>query len=259
MLSEASARIEESLARLASGTRLSSPSEKLPDAISGRFEAQIKRIEAARNDVSNAISFTQAQEGFLGKISVALGRMRELSALASDSSKSAAEKALYQSEFAELQARVSDIGSKDFNGVSLFSSASAHHAVTIDSKGTTFDLAKVDFANRAENTVFGKVLSTSLRLDTGSSTQAPEHVSEAAKQVSKDQHTLGANLQRLQYAVEQMAAQKENLTASDSRLRDVDMANEATESARYSILVQSNTAMLSQANTAPQNVLDLLR
>ncbi len=259
MLSEASARIEKSLARLALGSKNSSTEEELPNPISGRFEAQIKRIEAARNDLSNAISFTQAQDGFLGKVSIALGRMKELSTLASDSSTTTAEKALYQSEFAELQARVSDIASKEFNGVSLFSSTGATHPATIDSKGIKFGLAKAGSANRDEETTFGNLLSTSVRLDTGSATQALWYVSKALEQVSKDQHTLGVNLQRLQYAGEQMAAQKENLTASDSRLRDVEMANDATDSARYGILVQPNTAMLSQANALPENVLDLLR
>ncbi len=259
MLGEASSLLSKSLAKLSSGSRLVSPEDDAAGlAVSMRFDAQIKRIEAANSNVANAISFSQTQDGFLQKVGKALNRMSELSVLAQDASKSTNDKSLYQAEFNQLQSYITDLGNKDFNGVSLFSSSTGSYAVTIDSDGTTFGMVGVDFVNRGSSTTYGNALAGTTALDTGSATQALAYVKTAIDQLAKDRATIGANRQRLNFTAEQLGTLRDNLAASNSRIKDVDVAEESTQFARYNILVQAGTAMLAQANSSPQSALRLL-
>ncbi len=259
MLGESSNLLAKSLAKLSSGSKLVNPEDDAAGlAVSMRFDAQIKRIEAANTNVGNAVSFTQTQDGFLSKVGKALDRMSELSVLAQDASKSTNDKSLYQAEFSQLQSYITDLGTKDFNGVSLFSSSTGTYAVTIDSEGTTFGMSGVDFVNRTGSTSYGNALSSSTALNTGAATQALSYVKTAIDQLAKDRATIGANRQRLNFTSEQLGTLRDNLSASNSRIKDVDVADESTQFARYNILVQAGTAMLAQANASPQSALRLL-
>lgn len=128
------ARLSKSLARLSSGSKIVSAADDAAGlAVASRLDAQVNRTAAANNNVSNAISFTQTQDGYLQKIAVALNRMSELSILAQDGTKTDADRALYNKEFTELSSYIGTAASKDFNGVSLFSTNAI--SVTIDSEG----------------------------------------------------------------------------------------------------------------------------
>ena len=121
-LEASQAMLSKSLSRLSSGSKITSPADDAAGiAVSSRLDAQIRRIDAARNNVGNAISFTQTQDGYLKKIAGALNRMSELSMLAQDVTKSDADRSLYQNEFSQLSAFIQSPATKDFNGVSLFS------------------------------------------------------------------------------------------------------------------------------------------
>ena len=121
LLTESSNALSKSLARLSSGSKIVSPEDDVAGlAVSMRFDAQINRIDAANSNVSNAISFSQTQDGFLKKVSKALDRMSELSVLAQDVTKSDSDRALYDKEFQTLSSYITDLAGKDFNGVSLF-------------------------------------------------------------------------------------------------------------------------------------------
>src|ERR1043165_6990383 len=143
LLSESSSLLSKSLARLSSGSKIVSPEDDAAGlAVSTRFDAQINRISAANSNVGNAISLNQTQDGFLKKVSKALDRMSELSILAQDVTKTDADRALYNSEFQTLCGYISDIASKDFNGVSLFSSTALN--VTTDGEGNKFSMAGIN-------------------------------------------------------------------------------------------------------------------
>ena len=125
LLNESSAMLAKSLARLSSGSRLSAPEDDAAGtAVSFRFDAQIDRVGAARTNLVNAVSFSQTQDGFLTKVAKALDRMSELAVLAQDVTKTDADRGLYNTEFQKLASYATDLGGKDFNGVSLFSSSS---------------------------------------------------------------------------------------------------------------------------------------
>jgi len=252
LLSESSVNLSKSLARLSSGSKLVSPEDDAAGlAVSMRFDAQISRTEAARANVGNTISYNQTQDGFLGKVKKALDRMSELSVLAQDITKSDSDRALYDSEYSQLKSYIADVAKKDFNGVSLFDGASRN--VTIDGEGTTFGMTGVNLgANAYASATLGAVSST-----TAAST-ALTNVKAAIAQLATDRANVGAMRTRLEYTNEQLGVVRDNLTASNSRIKDVDVADESTQYARYNILVQAGTAMLAQANTSPQSALRLL-
>src|SRR5690606_9719427 len=103
LLSQSSSLLSKSLARLSSGSKITSPEDDVAGlAVSMRFDAQINRIEAANTNVGNAISFNQTQDGFLKKVSDGLNRMSELAVLAQDATKSDTDRALYNQEFTTL-------------------------------------------------------------------------------------------------------------------------------------------------------------
>jgi flagellin len=252
LLQESSAMLSKSLARLSSGSKIISPEDDVAGlAVSMRFDAQINRIGAAQNNVSNAISFSQTQDGFLKKVAKALDRMSELSILSQDVTKSSGDLALYQKEFSTLGAYITDLASKDFNGVSLFGTATP--AITTDSEGNTFTMTAANLGDSAYTTAVGGDISTT----TGAAT-ALTNVKAAITQLATDRASVGANISRLTFYSEQLGVLKDNLSAANSRIKDVDVAEESTQFARYNILVQAGTAMLAQANATPQSALRLL-
>ena len=252
-LEASQSRLSKSLSRLSSGSRIVSPGDDAAGlAVGSRLDAQIRRLDAARSNVGNAISFTQTQEGYLKKISDALTRMSELAIAAQDVTKSDADRALYQSEFSQLSQFIGNSSDKDFNGVSLFSGESLE--VTIDSEVNTLQMQGISLAVEVYADVLGGDISSM-----SGARDALDFVKLAISQLSQDRAGIGAYQTRFNSTSEQLLVNKENLTAANSRIQDVDMAEESTEYARQNILVQSGTAMLAQANSLPQTVLRLLQ
>lgn len=217
-----------------------------------RFDAQISRTSAAKSNVSNAISFSQTQDGFLGKVAKALDRMSELAILSQDVTKSNADRTLYNNEFTTLGAYITNVATKDFNGVSLFTSTAL--SVTTDSEGATFSMTGLNLGATTYTTATGSTVDTA-----GNAATALTNVKNAITTLASDRATAGASLARLQYTSEQLSVLRDNLSAANSRIKDVDVAEESTAYAKYNILVQSGTAMLAQANSVPQGALRLLQ
>ena len=252
LLTESSAMLAKSLARLSSGSKIVSPEDDAAGlAVASRFDAQINRIGATRNNVGNAVSFSQTQDGILQKVSKALDRMSELSILSQDVTKSNADRALYDTEFDKLGTYIDDLATKTFNGVSLFSSSAL--SATIDSDANTVSLSGVNLAGSTYTTATASGVATASAAST-----ALTNVKAAITQLATDRATVGANISVLSSYNDQLAVLKDNLAAANSRLKDVDVAEESTQFARYNILVQAGTAMLAQANAAPQSALRLL-
>ena len=245
--------LSKSLARLSSGSKIVNPSDDAAGlAVSMRLDAQISRLTAARNNVGNAISFTQTQDGYLKKIAKSLDRMSELSILAQDVTKSNADRSLYDAEFQQLYDYFTSAASKDFNGVSLFSATTLN--VTIDSEGGTFTMNGIDLSAASYAGLATLDVTT-----TTNATAALTAVKAAITQLATDRATIGAYQTRMNFTSEQLTVSKENLSAASSRIQDVDVAEESTQYARYNILVQSGTAMLAQANQVPASALRLLQ
>jgi flagellin len=254
LLTASQTQLSKSLARLSSGSKLVSPEDDVAGtAVSMRFDAQINRIDAAVSNVNNAVSYSQTQDGFLQKVAGALDRMSELSILSQDVTKSSTDRGLYQKEFSTLGSYITDLAGKDFNGVSLFGAVSGA-SVTTDSDGNTFTMTAVNLSITAYTNATGGDVST-----TAGAVTALTNVKAAITQLATDRASVGANVSRLTKYADQLGVLKDNLSAANSRIKDVDVAAESTQYARYNILVQAGTAMLAQANANPQSALRLLQ
>jgi len=251
-LTESSSMLNRSLSRLSSGSKITSPEDDAGGlAVSIKFDAQIRRIGAAQNNIQNSMSFSQTQDGFLQKVGDALNRMSELSVMSLDETKTDADRTLYNAEFAKLGTYVNDLGTKDFNGVSLFSGTALN--VTTDADAHTIATTAVNLALSAYTTATGSTITT-----TGNATTALASVKSAITQLATDRANVGANLSVLGSYNDQLSVLKDNTSAANSRIKDVDVAQESTSYARYNILVQAGTAMLSQANQSTQSVMRLI-
>lgn len=243
LLGESTGALNKSLARLSSGLKIVSPEDDAAGlAVSSRFDAQINRVAAVSTNVSNAISFSQTQEGYLKKIAKALDRMSELSVLAQDVTKSPADIALYETEFAAQAAFINDLSTKQFNSIGLLDGADRN--VVVDSEGATFVMTGIDGTayDLTGSTAAGGLAAVVAMIDV----------------VATDRATVGASISVLGSYNEQNAILRDNLTAANSRIKDVDVAEESTNFAKSNILVQAGTAMLAQANSVPQSVLKLI-
>jgi flagellin len=253
LLGQSSAMLSKSLARLSSGSKITSPEDDSAGlAVSMKLNAQMARIDGANNNVGNATSFNQTQDGYLQKVSDALSRMSELSVLSQDVTKATGDRALYNQEFAALGSYVNDVATKDFNGVSLFNGNTLN--VTTDSDANTFANVGVSLGSTSYTTATASTIDTVANAKT-----ALTNVKTAIDQLAKDRANIGSNIESLSYYSSQLSSLKNNLAAANSRITDVDVAQESTRYAKYNILVQSGTAMLAQANSQPQSVLRLLQ
>ena len=258
-LANSTSLLSKSLARLSSGSKITTPEDDAAGlAQSIKFEAQMNRNTAVKSNLGNAVSFTQTQDGFLQKVQSSLDRMSELSVLSQDITKTNTDRSNYTVEFTQLQNYISDIGTKDFNGVTLF--ASAGSAVTIDSDASKFTMNSVDLTSGTVTTGLHSIYtagSTAI-MNTTSAGNALSNIQTAIQNLADMRANVGANIQRLNMTDDQVNILNENLASANSRIKDINVADETTEFARFNILVQSGTSMLAQANMMPSMALQLI-
>ena len=192
------------------------------------------------------------------KVQSALDRMSELSVLSQDITKTNTDRSNYSVEFTQLQSYISDIGTKNFNGVTLF--ATAGQAVTIDSDASKFTMNAVDMTSSTVTTGLANIYNsaTSAITTTTSAASALSNIQTAIQNLADMRAKVGANILRLNMTRDQVTILNENLSAANSRIKDMDVAEESTRFARANILVQTGTAMLSQANMLPSAALRLI-
>jgi flagellin len=252
LLMQSSSNLSQSLARLSSGSKITSPADDSAGlAVSMKLTAQISRISAATNNVNDANSFSQTQDGYMQQVNTAFSRMSELSVLAQDVTKTTADRALYQQEFHALGSYIQNVSTQNFNGVSLFNGAALN--VTTDSDADTFAMQGIDLSSTTYTTAANDDI-TSI----SGATQALTDVKAAISQLASDRANIGSNEESLSYYAAQLSSLSNNLSAANSQITDVDVAQESTNYAKENILVQTGTAMLAQANSLPQSVLKLL-
>lgn len=265
-----------SLTRLSSGTKIVNPSDDAAGlAVSEKLDAQNKRVKAATTNVQNAISYVQTADGFMSGMTRILSRMSELAILAKDVTKNSTDIALYQEEFNALQDQLretiggttADIGGTAditsplgaFNGITLFGANPTGLTVTIgQAVGQDMTIPESNLRDGSMLAIIDQDASGVYSLSVTDST-AIGQITSAIQDVATERASLGASQSRLELAAKTLQVEYENLGAAISRIRDVDVAEESTQYAKYSILVQSGTAMLAQANQTPKSVLSLLQ
>ena len=265
-----------SLTRLSSGSKIVNPSDDAAGlAVSEKLDAQGRRVKAATTNVQNAVSYVQTADGFMSGMTKILSRMSELGILTKDVTKNAGDIALYQQEFTALQDQLratiggttAEIGGTipvssplgAFNGITLFGPNAAGLTVTIgQAVGQNMTIAESNLRSGAMLAISQQDAAGAYTL-TSTSVGAIQQITDAIQHVATQRATLGAAQSRLELAATTLQVEYENLSSAISRIRDVDVAEESTQLAKYNILVQSGTAMLAQANQTPNSVLKLLQ
>jgi flagellin len=256
-LAASNSMLQKSLNRLSSGSKIVNPSDDAGGlAVSMKLSAAAKRSAAANNNIGNSMSFLQTQDGALKVAGKVLERVSELKTLYSDPTKNATDKANYDAEFTQLQSQLASIATEKFNGINLFGAAALTTAVSEDGSQTVSLSAKNIAGTAAGEGVFDVLAAQATDLSDAQITQA--EISGAIANIATMRATNGAEQSRLGFASEVLTVNKANLEAANSRIVDVDVAEESTQLARYNTLVQAGTAMLAQANQSSQTALRLL-
>jgi flagellin len=241
--------LQKSLNRLSSGYKIVQPADDAGGlAVSMKLSAAIKRTDAASSNVANARSFLQVQDGALKTAGNILSRISELRTLYSDVTKSTSDKANYATEFNALQDQLTSILGEQFNGVSVFGSGTTINVAVNESADQNVAITKANLADNV-STITGAASLSGITV---------AQAKTALQNVATSRAQNGADDSRLGFAAEMLTTNRQNLEAANSRIIDVDVAAESTQLARYSILVQSGTAMLAQANASSQIALRLL-
>lgn len=255
-LNNTTQKLGQSFARLSTGLRITTAADDAAGlAISERLRSQVRSLEQAGRNANDGISLVQTAEGALDETSQILTRLREISVQASNGTLSSDDKTTLNQEFTDLVSEIDRIsGSANFNGVSLLNSS---NAVSIQvGTGTT---AGTDTINVSLSSATASSLGlSSLNVSTGASA-ALSALDTAINSVSSIRGTLGAAQNRLTSTINNLNNQVENLSAANSRIRDVDVARETANLTRNTILQQAAISVLSQANLQPQSSLSLLQ
>ena len=211
--------LSTSLARLSSGSKINSPADDSAGlAVSMNLVAEMGNNTAAANNVGDAISFNQTQDGYLQQVSSALDRMSELSVQAQDVTKSDSDRTLYQGEFNTLAQYVNNVATQNFNGVSLFNGANLN--VPVDSTGSMYINKGVDLTAAVYSGLENQNIGTTIGAVT-----ALTAVTAAITQLATDRASLGANEETLTDYSNQLSTLNNNLSAANSQIMDVDVAH----------------------------------
>lgn len=257
-LAASSTMLQRSLNRLSSGTKIINPSDDAGGlAVSMKLSAAAKRSAAANTNIANATSLLQQQDGVLKTAGKVLDRMSELWTLYQDQTKNTSDKTNYNTEYQALQKELYSLSQEKFNNISLFSSSGTTIAVSEDASQTVV-LASKDLGSSTTSVGLG-TLSDSAGAGSLSSISSIGVINTAIQNVATFRANNGAEQSRLGFASEVLTTNKANLEAANSRIVDVDVAEESTQLARWNVLVSSGTAMLAQANQSAQSALRLIQ
>jgi flagellin len=248
-LSVTQGQLSKSLEKLSSGFRINRAADDAAGlAISEGLRAQVGGLKVAVRNAQDGISVAQTAEGALTEVHSMLQRMNDLAVQYNNGTQNVDSKASLAQEFGALKTEIGRIETNTkFNGVSLFGgSATTTFQVGYSSSDTI--AVDLSYAPTADTTALSIASAT-----------ASDDVQAAITKVSTARANLGAIQNRFEHTINNLNVAVENLTASESRIRDTDMASEMVNFTRANILSQAGTAMLAQANQAPQSVLQLLR
>ena len=266
-LAKTSLDLSRNLSRLSSGMRVVSAADDAAGlAISESLKSQIRSNAQAERNASDGISITQVAEGALEQVGGLLTRMRELAVQAANGTMDSTSRGYIDSEFGALRDEIDRIAAvTEFNGtVLLDSSLSAGVTMQVGINNTANDVITVAVNDMRTSAIGSNGTSSqhisAAALDTMTNAQtALATLDDAIGQVSAARAGLGAMQNRLEVTISNLSTARENLSAANSRIRDVDVASETAMMTRNQILSQAGIAVLAQANQLPSAALSLLR
>jgi flagellin len=251
-LSATSDRLASSMERLSSGYRINRAADDAAGlAISEKLRGQIGGLGQAQRNAQDAVSLVQTAEGSLQEVHSMLQRVRELAVQYKNGSLSASDQASIQSEVNQLASEIERIGSTtEFNGIKLLNAAGTVSFQIGSNDGQTITVATISLGTAVPSLAYALAATGTVDIS---------EIDAAITNVSAQRAAFGAVQNRLDHTLSNLAIYQENLVASESRIRDVDMASEMVQFTKLQILQQAGTSMLAQANTSSQSVLSLLK
>lgn len=252
---------------LSSGMRINSAADDASGlAVSEKMRSQIRGLNQASRNVMNGVSMLQTAEGYMQSTTDILQRIRELAVQSANGIYSDEDRAMLQTEVEQLVSEVDRISqTAEFNGMTLLSGRFAEDGIKLQVGANVDQNFTVKLADMSATALGlkgpgqdGTEQSISLA-DPESANMALATVDEALKAVNKNRADIGASMNRMEMAQKGIDIASENIAASESRIRDADMAKTITSHVRNQILQQASISLLSQANTNSQNVLSLLK
>jgi flagellin len=259
-LTATSNQASKSMEKLSSGYRINRAADDAAGlAISEKMRGQIGGVAQAQRNAQDGISLVQTAEGALNEVHSMLQRVRDLRVQFSNDTLSTDDKTAIRTEAKALSDEVSAIQAKtEFNGTSLLDGSPATVSFQVGANdGETITATTGNILAGAGMTKISTA--ANYATDGGFSAMTIADIDSSIKEISAVRSDFGAVQNRLEHRLNNLATYQENLTASESRIRDVDMASEMTKFTKLNILQQAGTSMLAQANQAPQGVLSLLR
>lgn len=264
--------INKDMEKLSSGMRINRAGDDASGlAVSEKMRAQIRGLNQASQNASNGISFIQTTEGYLQETTDIMQRIRELAVQSSNGIYSDEDRMQIQVEISALVSEVDRVASTaQFNGMNMltgrFARATGENVVTASMWfhiGANMDQRVQVYIGTMSATALGiRDIGTEEKLSLATPEDANRAIGvidEGLKKINKQRADLGAYQNRLELTVKGLDIGAENLQASESRIRDANMASQMVEFTKNSVLQQAGTAMLAQANSQSQNVLSLLR
>jgi flagellin len=263
-LAKTQTELAGSIGRLSSGMRINNAGDDAAGlGISENLKAKIRSIGQAERNTNDGISMSQVAEGAMNEMQGIVSRMRELSVQSANSSLGGNERGYIHTEFKQLSAEMDRIGAvTNFNGQNLLDgSASTGLTFQVGINNTANDRLSMSITKLTAGTLGSTSLHiTSASLSTAANAQIAIGVfDKAIQQLSSARAKIGATQNRMAITVSNLATSKENLSAANSRIRDVDVAEETASLTKSQILSQAGLAVLSQANQLPQSALSLLK
>jgi len=251
--------LSRNFSKLSSGLRIERAADDSAGiAISERMRAQVRALRQAERNAGDGVSVVETTEGGLSNIQSILQRMKELATESANGTNAASDKDALQTEFGQLSSEVTRIAkSTEFNGKVLLDGTTTTLALQVGD-GTTANVDTITLTLSAATE--GALSIGALNVGaSGDASAAITAIDNAIQTVNANRATLGAFQNRLGNAVDSISQRIQNLSAAESRIRDVDFASEMADLTRNQILQQAGTAMLAQANAAPQLALQLLQ
>ena len=253
----------QSIGRLSSGLRINQAADDAAGlGISENLKADIRSLGQARRNANDGVSMMQVAEGSMNEISGIVTRMRELAVQSANGTLGSTERSYIDTEFDQLKAEIDRVSNvTEFNGQKLIDgSASTGLTMQIGIQNTANDRLAVSITRLVASTLGSSALHIgSMSMSTATNSQlALGSLDKAIEQLSTARAKVGAFQNRMTIAVENLGVAHENLSAANSRIRDVDVASEAAEMTKSQILSQAGISVLGQANALPQAALSLI-
>ena len=257
-LSSTQTGLATSMERLSSGLRVNSAKDDAAGlAIAARMDTQVRGMNVAIRNAGDGISLAQTAEGGLNEITNMLQRMRELAVQGANVTNGTDDVANLNAEFTELAAEITrQIGATQFNGVAVIGTGAGAQVFQVGANaGQTVTVTTSDLSADADITAVTAATMT----DNATASTAIGLIDAALTVVTTDRATYGAAQNRFQSVINNLQVASENQAAARGRIMDADFAMETANMTRFQILQQAGTAMVAQANAAPQSVLSLLQ